>query len=1117
MLSSQRRTGGLLAFVPVGSKNRTMNASRNQNPALYRHYLILGVLSALTIAMALYVGRGFERVSSETLAMHRVVQRQAARHDALAMLASAVIAPSSNVFITNDPAAEAARLEVRYGAFHNTIGRTIVDVRTALRPEDAAPIVATLEGIDRRMWEVVAASDAFFGHLLAGRTSHAIAQRVHMDHLYEGVRDQILQLRVKTRALDDVASQIEQKAWNRLRRTQYAVFALLAVTGIFVFLHAHRLVRASNVTQERERVLDELQRLNAVFENALGGVAIIDANGIYTFVNAAHAQCLDREPHEMIGTKAGTWVHADDRPLVAWAFGELARTGRAECELRVPRRDGSLGVTRVVAVAAGGGERFLCTKDVTAEKQAEEARRRSEERFELATRATNDVIWEWDLLRHRLWISDALPQRIGVPLSGGDVDGDLWIDAIHPDDRERAVCNATVAMDSGVEHWNEEYRVRRADGTYAHVFDRAFILRDADGTAQRMIGAMVDISERKVAEQSIEHLVRQNEMILASMAEGAFGIDEDGHATFVNESAAKLLGWSVDELIGRRIHDVVHHSREDGSPFPWHECPSRDSLMHGTSVNNGNQIFWRKDGSAFPVDFACRPMRNADGQAVGAVITFRDITERRAVEKMKDEFVSIVSHELRTPLTSIRGALGLLAGGRVGDVPERAKRMIDIAVSNTDRLVRLINDILDIERMESGRITLVRQFCDAGDLIDEAVEVMRPMATRVGVELEPLPCNVTIYADRDRVVQTITNLISNAVKFSDPSTRVTVAAQSVDGQVQFEVADQGRGIPESKLEAIFERFQQVDASDSREKGGSGLGLAICRSIVRQHGGEIWCESELGRGSRFRFTMPRANVTQLSQVARGKTVAICDGDPARRDMLTALLERNGYQPLLFSSGADLLASSRIAADAVLLDVAVPGDAFETLGALRNRSDSAELPVVVLSMVAPDKEMGATDWVQLPCDEQTLLRAVQRALGVQGRKARVLLVEDDLDLARVVSESFQRHGIETLHATSGRQAIELAQRVTPDLLVLDLILPGVDGYGVVDWLKEHDLLRRVPLVIYSATETTPAQRERLTLGPTQFFIKSRVSPEEFERRVVQLLAAVSSTRGAMPHVA
>jgi CheY-like chemotaxis protein len=491
---------------------------------------------------------------------------------------------------------------------------------------------------------------------------------------------------------------------------------------------------------------------------------------------------------------------------------------------------------------------------------------------------------------------------------------------------------------------------------------------------------------------------------------------------------------------------------------------------------------------------------------------------------MKDEFVSVVSHELRTPLTSIRGALGLLAGGRVGELPDRASRMIDIAVSNTDRLVRLINDILDIERMESGRITLTRQFCDAGDLIDEAVEGMRPLASRAGIELEGLPCSTTIFADPDRIVQTITNLVSNAIKFSDPSTRILVTASLVNGTVQFEVQNEGRGIPASKLETIFERFQQVDASDSREKGGSGLGLAICRSVVRQHGGEIWCESEVGRGSRFLFTVPRANVVAAAapaQLPARKTIAVCDDDPNIREMLSWLLDRNGYRVLAFASGVELVASQSVAeADAVLLDLMMPQmDGFEVLTALRARHDTADLPIVIVSGVLPADRSGrdVSGWVQKPCDDRTLLGALEKAIEGKGRRARVLLVEDDADLARIITESFRRLGIEIVHARTGEEAIELAQRHAPDLLVLDLVLPGVDGFGVVDWLKERALLPSVPLVVYSAVETTPAQRERLTLGPTEFLTKSRVSPDEFERRVVQLLGAVVTYPGEMSNVA
>jgi signal transduction histidine kinase len=236
-----------------------------------------------------------------------------------------------------------------------------------------------------------------------------------------------------------------------------------------------------------------------------------------------------------------------------------------------------------------------------------------------------------------------------------------------------------------------------------------------------------------------------------------------------------------------------------------------------------------------------------------------DTSASNRVERMKDEFVSVVSHELRTPLTSIRGALGLLAGDRVGELPESAHRVLDIAIANADRLVRLLDDILDIERMESGCITLTRQFCAARDLAERAVGATRSAAQQAGISIELVTCAAMILGDRNRLVQALSNLISNAIKFSEPGTRVVVTASTFDDQVQFTVEDHGRGIPLAKLGSIFDRFQQVDASDSRDKGGSGLGLAISKSIVRQHDGRIWCESQLGRGSRFSFTVPRADV------------------------------------------------------------------------------------------------------------------------------------------------------------------------------------------------------------------------------------------------------------------
>jgi signal transduction histidine kinase len=232
-----------------------------------------------------------------------------------------------------------------------------------------------------------------------------------------------------------------------------------------------------------------------------------------------------------------------------------------------------------------------------------------------------------------------------------------------------------------------------------------------------------------------------------------------------------------------------------------------------------------------------------------------DLSEQRAIEKMKDEFVSVVSHELRTPLTSIKGALGLLVGGVTGPLPPKAGEMAQIALSNSERLSRLVDDILDLQRIESGRITMDKRLCNVAALMKESSESVRLVAEGEGVTIEVSPCAGSINADQERMVQGLVNLLGNAIKFTPRGGRIEFAAEGTDRSVMFRVEDNGRGIPKDKLETVFERFQQVDASDAREKGGTGLGLAIVRSIVQQHNGRVWAESELGKGSKFYVQLP----------------------------------------------------------------------------------------------------------------------------------------------------------------------------------------------------------------------------------------------------------------------
>lgn len=236
-----------------------------------------------------------------------------------------------------------------------------------------------------------------------------------------------------------------------------------------------------------------------------------------------------------------------------------------------------------------------------------------------------------------------------------------------------------------------------------------------------------------------------------------------------------------------------------------------------------------------------------------------DARARREMERIKDELVSIVAHELRTPLTSIRGSLGLLASGRLSADTPQARRMIEIAAQNSDRLVRLVNDMLDLERLESGTLELERTSVEAGVLVRQSVDAVAEQAAMGGVSIithvEP---GLVLFADADRVVQVLINLLSNAVKFSPHGADVHVSAERRGGEALFQVRDQGRGIPGEKLESIFGRFQQVDSSDARDRGGTGLGLAISRSIARQHGGRVWAASEVGRGSTFFLTVPVAS-------------------------------------------------------------------------------------------------------------------------------------------------------------------------------------------------------------------------------------------------------------------
>jgi PAS domain S-box-containing protein len=366
---------------------------------------------------------------------------------------------------------------------------------------------------------------------------------------------------------------------------------------------------------------------------------------------------------------------------------------------------------------------------------------------------------------------------------------------------------------------------------------------------------LAEVAERKRTALALDRLRRQHESILNSAGEGIFGLDLEGKAIFVNPEAARLLGREVDELLGCAPHLLMHYAKPDGTLYPVDECPLLVTLREGRVVHVTAEVYGRQDGTAFPVECLSTPIRSGEGDVIGAVITFRDITQRKEVDRMKDELISTVSHELRTPLTSLRGFAELLLERQFP--LEKQQDFVSVIHKESLRLMNLINDFLDLQRIEAGRQPYSFASVAIEPLVRDAAAVFTkeedPHVLRLDLPLS-LPA---VHADADRLRQVLVNLLSNAIKFSPKGGEVVVGAHCEGGDVVMWVRDHGIGIPEEALPKLFNKFYRVDNRATRNIGGTGLGLAIVKELVAAHQGRVWVESQVGGGSTFFFTVPVA--------------------------------------------------------------------------------------------------------------------------------------------------------------------------------------------------------------------------------------------------------------------
>lgn len=606
------------------------------------------------------------------------------------------------------------------------------------------------------------------------------------------------------------------------------------------------------------------------------------------------------------------------------------------------------------------------------------------------------------------------------------------------------------------------------------------------------------ITRRRLLEQ-VRATAARHEAIFNSAIDAIITLNPSGSIETINVAAERMFGYRGAELDRRDISLILDLTHDGAAPFLTRLGESQGALERGLL----RELTARKrNGTLFPVDVALGAMNLPTGTHVVAIV--RDISERRRVEAMKDEFVSTVSHELRTPMTSVAGSLGLLAGGAAGELPEKAVRLVAIAQANSQRLVRLINDILDIEKIEAGKLSLSAEPLDLRDIAIRSIDGAAGYAETLGVSLTLLDgVAAPVRGDSDRLVQVVTNLLSNAAKFSPRGGEVVVSVLPERRLARLSVRDFGQGVPESFRSRIFSKFAQADGSDSRAQGGTGLGLAISREIAERHGGRLWFESTTGEGATFHLDLPLRAESWNDPVV-GPKLLIVEDDPDAAETLRDLLERDGFAADIVGSAEGALTAA-VGDDysAVLLDLNLPdGDGIGLIRNLREQAKTRNLPVVVISGdAARGRARGASlevlDWLDKPIDSARLRAVVAEALAADpNQKPRLLHVEDDSDVLTIVASTLNEIADveEARSLSAARKAI--ANR-RPDIVVLDLGLPDGSGLDLLEVLSDEQG-RAIPVVVYSAQDMDGA----LKGGVDAALTKSRVSLTTLARTVRRL---------------
>lgn len=638
-----------------------------------------------------------------------------------------------------------------------------------------------------------------------------------------------------------------------------------------------------------------------------------------------------------------------------------------------------------------------------------EALRDREERFKNVARATNDAVWDYNLVTGIVWRNEGWARMCGFEPDEIKFNLEMWSERVHPDDRKEALRSLDEAIEGRAEIWTREYRLLRKDGTITYVSDRAYISRDPLGNATRLVGGMTDFTERV----ENENRIREQAALLDRASDAIFVCDLDHVIRFWNKGAERLYGWTPAEAIGQSARKLKNR---DASRF---EAGIKELLAHGEWVGEMAEV--RKDGTSLLVEARWTLVRDENGNPSSVLAIHTDITDRRQTEALraakdaaelasqaKSEFLARMSHELRTPLNSILGFAQLLQYAPAVQAEDETQKKLGHILQSGKHLVAMIDDILDLSRIEAGGLSLSPEDVDVARLVSECVGLIAPQAARaeISISLHVQADSCWIRADRTRLRQIVLNILSNAIKYNrrGGNVEVTLAAGHGD-HVSITVRDTGVGLNPAQLAALFQPFNRLGAETSGIEG-TGIGLVIVKQLLNVMNGTIDVVSEPCAGSTFSLSFPRIKPGIEAPLAvmnpprqpaaslstTGFTVLYVEDNPTNVLLVQEALKLAPgiHLEIAVDGNAGLAAAQALKPDLILLDINLPGmDGFTVFNHLRADPELAAIPCIALSANAMSAEIkrardaGFTNYLTKPLDVETLLSTIHELQRVKSR--------------------------------------------------------------------------------------------------------------------------------------